>query len=101
MYVCMYVCMHVCMYVCVCVCVCVCVYVCVYVVMKLCMYVYYTSREDTLIPLDENHVSKLLATCASAGSLTAVTIRRISNRCKGDDVLAPVVKVPFHDSLYC
>ena len=62
---------------------------------------YYTSREDTLIPLDECHVSKLLATCASAGSLTAVTIRRISTRCQGDDVLAPVVKVPFHDSLYC
>ena len=62
---------------------------------------YYTSREDTLIPLDESHVSKLLATCASAGSLTAVTIRRISTRCQGDDVLAPVVKVPFHDSLYC
>ena len=62
---------------------------------------YYTSREDTLIPLDESHVSKLLATCASAGSLTAVTIRRISNRCQGDNVLAPVVKVPFHDSLYC
>ena len=62
---------------------------------------YYTSREDTLILLDESHVSKLLATCASAGSLTAVTIRRISTRCQGDDVLAPVVKVPFHDSLYC
>ena len=62
---------------------------------------YYTSRENTLILLDESHVSKLLATCVSIGSLTAVTIRRISARCQGDDVLAPVVKVPFHDSLYC
>ena len=62
---------------------------------------YYTSGEDTLIPLDESHVSKLLATCASVGSLRAVTIRRISTHCQGDDVLAPVVKVPFHDSLYC
>ena len=26
---------------------------------------------------------------------------RSSARCQGDDVLAPVVKVPFHDSLYC
>ena len=62
---------------------------------------YYTSRENTLIPFDESHVSKLLATCVSVGSLTAVTIRRISTRCQGNDVLAPVVKVPFHDSLYC
>ena len=46
-------------------------------------------------------MSKLLATCVSIGSLTAVTIRRISTRCQGDDVLAPIVKVPFHDSLYC
>ena len=35
---------------------------------------YYTSREDTLILLDESHVSKMLATCFSVGSLTAVTI---------------------------
>ena len=62
---------------------------------------YYTSRENTLIPLDESHVSKLLATCVSKGSLKAVTIRRISTRYQGDDVLAPVVNVPFHDSLYC
>ena len=62
---------------------------------------YYTSRENTLIPLDESHVSKLLATCFSIGSLTAVTIQRISTRCQGDDVLAPAVNVPFHDSLYC
>ena len=62
---------------------------------------YYTSRENNLIPLDESHVSKLLATCFSIGSLTAVTIRRISTRCQGDDVLAPAVNVPFHDSLYC
>ena len=62
---------------------------------------YYTSREDTLILLDESHVSKLLATCVSVGSLTAVTIQCISTCCQGDDVLAPVVKVPFHDSLYC
>ena len=33
--------------------------------------VYYTSRENTLIPLDESHVSRLLATCVSVGSLTA------------------------------
>ena len=65
------------------------------------IYIYYTSRENTLIPLDESHVSKLLATCVSVGSLTVLTIRRISTRCQGDDVLAPVVKVPFHDSLYC
>ena len=62
---------------------------------------YYTSREDTRIPLDESYLSKLLATCVFVGSLTAVTIRRIGTRCQGDDVLAPVVKVPFHDSLYC
>ena len=54
-----------------------------------------------LILLDESHVSRLLATCVSVGSLTAVTIQRISTRCQGDDALAPVVKVPFHDSLYC
>ena len=34
---------------------------------------YYTSREDTLILLDESHVSKMLATCFFVGSLTAVT----------------------------
>ena len=61
---------------------------------------YYTSREDTLILLDESHVSKLLATCVSVCSLTPVTIQRISTRCQGDDVLALVDKVPFHDSLY-
>ena len=33
--------------------------------------VYYTSRENTLIPLDESHVSRLLATCVSVGSVTA------------------------------
>ena len=32
---------------------------------------YYTSRENTLIPLDESHVSRLLATCVSVGSVTA------------------------------
>ena len=37
--------------------------------------IYYTSREDTLILLDESHVSKMLATCFSVGSSTAVTIR--------------------------
>ena len=58
---------------------------------------YNTSREDTLILLDESHVSKMLATYVSVGSLTAVTI----------DVMTPVVKepwivnLPFHDSLYC
>ena len=62
---------------------------------------YYTLREDTLILLDESHVSRLLVTCVSVGSLTAVTIQRISTRCQGDDALAPVVKMPFHDSLYC
>ena len=62
---------------------------------------YYTSREDTLILLDESYVSRLLATCVSVGSLTAVTIKRISTRCQGDDALAPVVKAPFYDSLYC
>ena len=62
---------------------------------------YYTSRENTLILLDESHVSRLLATCVSVGSLTAVTIQRISTRCQADDALAPVAKVPFHDSLYC
>ena len=36
--------------------------------------IYYTSRENTLILLDESHVSRLLATCVSVGSLTAVTI---------------------------
>ena len=34
-------------------------------------YSYYTSREDTPILLDESHVSTLLATCVSVGSLTA------------------------------
>ena len=38
---------------------------CVYI------YIYYTSRENTLIPLDESHVSRLLATCVSVGSVTA------------------------------
>ena len=33
--------------------------------------IYYTSRENTLIPLDESHVSRLLATCVSVGSVTA------------------------------
>ena len=32
---------------------------------------YYTSRENTLIPLDESHVSRLLATCVSVDSVTA------------------------------
>ena len=32
---------------------------------------YYTSRENTLIPLDESHVSRLLATCVSVGLVTA------------------------------
>ena len=68
---------------------------------KVLLLYYYTSRENTLILLDESHVSRLLATCVSVGSLTAVTIQRISTRCQGDDALAPVAKVPFHDSLYC
>ena len=54
--------------------------------------VYYTSRGDTPILLDESHVSKLLATCVSVGSLTAVTIQRIITRCQGDDVLAMYVQ---------
>ena len=62
---------------------------------------YYTSRENTLILLDESHVSKLFATCVSVGSLTAATIQRISTRCSRADVLAPVVKEPFIDFLYC
>ena len=33
--------------------------------------IYYTSHENTLIPLDESHVSRLLATCVSVGSVTA------------------------------
>ena len=45
--------------------------------------VYYTSREDTFMLLDESHVSKLLATFVSVRSLTAVTIRRTSTRCQG------------------
>ena len=45
------------------------------------IYIHFTSHEDTLILLDENHVSKLLATCVSVGSLTAVTIERISTQC--------------------
>ena len=47
------------------------------------LHYYYTSREDALILLDESHVSKLLATCVSVGSLTAVTIQRIRTRCQG------------------
>ena len=35
------------------------------------IFLYYTSRENTLIPLDESHVSRLLATCVSVGSVTA------------------------------
>ena len=47
-------------------------------------------------------MSKLLTTCVSVGSLTAVTIQRISTHClEGADVLAPVVKKTYHDSLYC
>ena len=62
---------------------------------------YYTSREDTLILLDERHVSRLLATRVSVGCLTAVTIQHLSTCCQVDDVLAPVVMVLFYDSLYC
>ena len=36
-----------------------------------CIHIYYTSRENTLIPLDESHVSRLLATYVSVGSVTA------------------------------
>ena len=49
-----------------------------------CMWYYYTSREDTLILLDKSHMSKVLATCVSEGSLTAVTIRRNDTRCQGN-----------------
>ena len=51
----------------------------------------YTSRENTLILLDESHVSKLLATSVSVGSLTAVTIRRIGTRCQGAVKCKPTV----------
>ena len=52
---------------------------------------YYTSREDTLILLDETHVSRLLATFVFVNSLTAVNIQHISNRCQGDDVFAYII----------
>ena len=43
---------------------------------------YYTSLENTLILLDESHVSRLLATCVSVGSVTGVATQGV----------APVVK---------
>ena len=52
---------------------------------------YYTSREDTLILLDESHVSKMLATCVSVGSLTAVNIWRNDTRCQGTVNCKPTV----------
>ena len=55
------------------------------------IYIYYTSREDTLILLDESHVSKMLATCVSVGSLTAVTIRRNDTRFQGTLNCKPTV----------
>ena len=51
----------------------------------------YTSREDTLILSDESHVSKMLATYVSVGSLTAVTIRRNDTRCQGTVNCKPTV----------
>ena len=56
-----------------------------------CIWLYYTSRENTLILLGESNVSKLLATCAFIGSLTAVTIRRIGTRCQGAVDCKPTV----------
>ena len=52
---------------------------------------YYTSREDTLILLDGSHVSKMLASCFSVGSLTAVTRRRNDTRCQGTVNCKPTV----------
>ena len=52
---------------------------------------YYTSREDTFILFDESHVSKMLATCVSVGSLTAVTIRLNDTRCQGTVNCKPTV----------
>ena len=47
---------------------------------------YYTSRENTLIPLDESHVSRLLATCVSVGLVTAGATQGV----------APAVKETTH-----
>ena len=52
---------------------------------------YYTSHENSLILLDESHVSKLLATFVSVGSLTAVTIRRIGTHFQGAVNCKPTV----------
>ena len=52
---------------------------------------YYTSREDTLILLDESHVSKMQATCVSVASLTAVTIRRNDILCQGTVNCKPTI----------